>query len=351
MDNKCPLCGKNTSDDELFCKDCQYIAEHSDSIGIEDQNKRKGTPNKDKYKNWDEDDSQPKKSKKNSVIVIILIVLCLGVGTVGSYNYLKDKESLNTETAYWEQCVDEGTQLSYSKYLVQYPEGKFSNDAKSKIEKIKLIEQQEWEALKKNSNIESCILYIDKNPNSPYLQEVKILLDSLSWIDALTTNTKSSYQSYIEKINAQELLGRYDSLAYAKYDYLTLYRKIEGKELDKLKVLLTNLFNNLSVAKYQKVQQSMLPTLNVYYDKSDVNRTEVVKLVQRDLNTKKIKSIKYIPNLSNLDVIADTSGVSFVTIPFRKEITFSNKKQKKQISSDTVKLELDSKSQIRAIYK
>lgn len=352
MDNKCPLCGKATREGEAFCQDCQDIARYSDSIEIDEQNKKTKThPSTRKYKNWDELDNSAKKSKKNIIIVAILVVLCLGAGTIGSYIYLQDKQSLDTEIAYWEECAAEGTQLSYSKYLVQYPEGKYSEEATLEIEKLRLKEVQDWETLRKIPSIDFCIAYIDNNPSSTHLGEAQVLLDSLYWVDALQKNTLSSYRAYIDKVNSKELLGRYDSLAYNKYDYLTLYKRLDGKELNQLKEVLTNYWDNLSSQKYQKLQQFMQPTLLTYYNKSNISRSDVVKSIQNDLKTKKIKSAKYIVDLTNLDAVVDTNGICFVKVPVKKEIIYLNKKQRNSVESDTVKLELNAKSQLQAIYK
>ena len=32
--NECPLCGKDTQDDEMFCQDCQEIAQNSYPAGL-----------------------------------------------------------------------------------------------------------------------------------------------------------------------------------------------------------------------------------------------------------------------------------------------------------------------------
>lgn len=352
MDNKCPLCGKETQEGEVFCQDCQDIAKYSDSIELDSQKKKDGNPvNGRKYKNWDEPDYSPKKSKKNIIVVAVLVFLCLTAGTVGSYIFLQDKQSLDTEMAYWQKCAAEGTQLSLSKYLVQYPEGQFSEDAKLGIERLKLKEEQEWLGLKQAADIESYEAYVDKNPNSPYLSEIEVVLDSLYWVDALSKNTISSYKVYIEKVNSQELLGRYDSLAFEKYDYLINYKEIDEQELAKLKSLLSAFFKDLSTQEYQKVQQYMQPVLSSYYKRSNVTRSDVIKLIHSDLKEQKIKSIKQMPDFSNLEGIVDTNKVYFMTVPLKKEITFLDKKRKGKIELDTVKLEFSPKFQLQAVYK
>ena len=67
------------------------------------------------------------------------------VGVIGGYLRQQNLNTLATETAYWNKCIEENTPLGYSKYLVKYPEGKYSEEAYQKIVELRDNERKTWE--------------------------------------------------------------------------------------------------------------------------------------------------------------------------------------------------------------
>ena len=145
-DNRCPLCGKNTNEGETFCGDCQEIAQNaypeellsnkrdSEPMSGEEEkadpdieNENLSYEEKVIDKNIEENLQRVSLSRSNKTLFIFVavgLVFMLLLGVVGLFMKNKDEEA--TESAYWSKCIEENTPLSYSKYLVHYPEGSYS---------------------------------------------------------------------------------------------------------------------------------------------------------------------------------------------------------------------------------
>lgn len=239
-DHKFPLCGKKTNNNnDVFCNDCQDIAQKSyseellkdnivDEKGLVNHNENDhlkiNKTNTDKYSSfW--------VTNKNSLIFLAIgLILMILIGTVGSYTFLRKQKSKETELIFWGQCVEENSVLSYSKYLVQYPEGEFSTQAYQKIESIREDQKHDIETLKHSHSIEDYLKYLSNNPNSTYDEYIRELMDSLCWAISIQNNTLDAYKLYIEHVNLGHFKGTHLDSAQEQFDHLNSLHIVQDKE-------------------------------------------------------------------------------------------------------------------------
>jgi hypothetical protein len=107
------------------------------------------------------------------------------------------------------------TITEYEKFLSDYPNGKYSNEAKKELDK--LYEEKAWENTKRTNTIYSYDNFIKLYPKSNHILDAKnkliVLKDHLAWQEADIIGTINSYQVYISnfpnglmKINALKMI-------------------------------------------------------------------------------------------------------------------------------------------------
>lgn len=375
----CPLCGKETKDDEVFCHNCQEIAENSypsqllnknevpepeftnvpeiiDATPVSDDAPLEHEPVVDQQEEHTIIDAPKNKgfyqnNKKALLFIAVALVLVLLVGGVASYFRLEDRRSEATELAYWNQSVDQNTPLAYSKYLVRYPNGHFSEMARNKIKELREKEIKEWEVVKRSNDINALYAFLTDHPSTPYGTEIKYLTDSLSWAFALKENTADCYLAYMENVKLGHLAGDYLNLAKEKYDYLSQLKTVEGKELEEIKDVLRNIFKQLSSGKSKQLEQYIAPRMVRFYNVENQPLDSVVSLITGDLKNRKIKNISYTVSTGGLEVIRDKEGIYFTTLPVDMEITYSDRKKKKEKLTQQLNIELDNQQKLRSLYE
>ncbi|WP_165040765.1 hypothetical protein [Dysgonomonas sp. ZJ709] len=389
-ENKCPLCGKDVVEDEAFCRDCQEIALTShasqfadeenaedievvtnfSTVSIEIENNaisettfakevEEDIKEEESIKDAEGPSSQeestdpiPRKSNKKSIIFLLIgLILLISIGGIRAYMYVQNKEAEAKEAAFWNDCIDKNTPLAYSKYLVQYPEGQFSTMAQAKILELREQERQEWAKLRKSTDINAFFAFLTDHPKTPYEREIRHTMDSLSWATTSNENTAAGYLAYIENVKLGNFAGEYRSLAQERYDYLSQMKTIEGEELASIKKTLTNFFKTLSSNKYKDLQKEMAPTLTNFFGAKNTTKEAITKSIESDLKTRKIKSIAYTVNMNSLEVIRDNKNIYFMTLPIERQITYTDKKKKKETTKLIVNIELNSEKEIQALYQ
>jgi len=361
-DNKCPLCGKDTPEGEMFCHDCQETVRHEypeeifnneeDSPTDETENNAGENIEEESFiKQTESEEPKKKGGRKFIVFFLIALVVCVIAGSVGSNINKKEKQSKEVETAFWDKCIEENTTLSYSKYLVHYPEGIFHKEAQNKISELKRIEDSTWISISTSSNMDKLYLYLTDYPSTPHKDVIRQRIDSLSWIALSKENTSDSYQAYLENIKLGNYDGKYKEEAQKRYDYLNSLVIVEGEELENIKKEIKQLFKLLSEQKYTELQKSMPDTLTDFYGRKGKKVSQITDSLKTDRKKKQIKSIIYTPDTKSITVIRDMDSIYYTGFPLSKELTFTSRRKKKESTKSTIYIEMNNKKQLQAVYK
>lgn len=374
--NKCPLCGKETQGEDIFCRDCQEIAQNSyaeDLLYHENQNtapsvsdenaNENGTdsvPGKDINQIENNDNIIPpseeanqdtfyKRNKRILTFFFIGLILFIIVGISGAYMRIQNRNTEATEIVFWNKCIEDNSPLGYSKYLVQYPEGKFSEEAYRKIVELRDNERKSWEKLRNSNDIDALFAFLTDHPETPYVREIRHVIDSLSWVAAQKQNTADVYLAYLENAKIGRINGEYTAPAQERYDYLSQLKTLEGKELDEVKKIVSGFFKALSSNNSKEIQKLSMDTLNKLYESRNYLSKNISDSLKTAYKAGKIKSVLYTPVTDSIDAILDNKGICFISLPLNKEITYTDRKKKKEHSQSTLNLELNNKK-LQTVY-
>jgi len=375
---ECPLCGKIINENEVLCDECQnhvdnqYAIEllNQDSYGGEETSPV-GKPDKEVAQEPEitvsgiedadtgKDMAEPVKRKRISIGMVFLLIGCLiiiTVGVIGSLKVIEHKRSIENEDRFWNISAEENTQLSYSKYLVAFPEGRYAEDASLRIQELKDAEVNAWQKLKGSSDINDYYTYLSENPESPYLEQARFLMDSLSWLSTLQDDTEDAYKAYLENVKLGNLSGKHTEEAEERFNYLSQIINLEGKALDSVKLVLNDFFKVLSENNSMQLLKKIAP--RAYYYTKDTTNINIVSLIDKEFSNTKVREIKYIPQSKSIRVKRDNQNILFVDLNVEKEITYNTKvkkgkvtEYKKQKTIDTLKIEIDDEKRVRSIKK
>lgn len=364
--NKCPLCGKETQEDEIFCRDCQEIAHNSYSEELLAYEESSVTPidevaeerttdetelNADEQEDTDiKYESFSKRNKKSLIFLGIGLFILILVGAAGSYIRILNKNTEETEIAYWNRCIEDNTPLGYSKYLVQYPEGKFSEEAYRKITELRDNERKSWEKLRSSNDLDALFAYLTDHPDTPYIREIRKAIDSLGWLKTKKDNTADAYLAYLENVKLERFNGEYQGLAQERYDYLSQLKTLEGKELNEVKKIVSEFFKALSANNSKEIQKLSTDTLLRFYTSSQYISKNIVDSLKAAQKKDKIKNTLYSPLTDSIEAILDNKGICFISIPVKEEITYTDRKKKKEHLQSVLNIELNNK-RVQTVYK
>lgn len=366
---ECPLCGKGIDGDEEFCADCREIADKSDlhsfdkEEDMENFDIEKSIPTNntkdypvDKIQVEDEDKeglsttTPQKKNNKLGVFLSIGLILLVIIGGIGSYVFKQNKEAEETETAFWNTCIEANTPLSYSKYLVRYPDGKYKELAQNKIVEIREQEKIAWQSLRKKKNPDAFYSFLSDYPNSPYESDVRHLIDSLSWINLAKENTAASYQAYLANIKLGHYSGEYKEIAQERYDYLSQIKILDGEELATLEKSINNYLELLSEDKFKEVKAMTADTLLNFYGTNNQLFTNLEDSFKAYKKQAKAKKVVYSMRKGTLNASLDNKGVCFINFTMVRETTYQSKKKKSEATLSDIIMELDAQKHIRVFY-
>lgn len=375
-ENKCPLCGKDTVDDESFCRECQEMADSSlseqllafDALEVDisscDEEVAEEpeiivdeeTPLQTEAEVEDEISDvkavpySRRKARLTKNIIIYSLFFLFALAAVGGYFYWEKVKADDLEAAQWDKCIEENTPPVYSNYLRLYPSGKFQEQARQKILELREEETNKWKELRKTSDIGAYAAFLVDHPDSPHATTVKSVMDSLGWIKAQSENTAESYQVYISNAELGLYPGDYKALAQEKYEYLSQLKTLSGSDTKEIYKALEDFLAQLSFARYDKLQPMMSPTLDNFFGVKGQSRDVITKSIEADIKTRKIKSITYIIVDKQLnEVIQDSKGTYFFDVHLSRAITYKDKKKKREQVLLPVKVEMDKDKLIRFI--
>lgn len=363
-DNRCPLCGKEMNERDSFCDDCREIADNSypnellANSALEEVTEEaditmdiiQEETNGSKEDNINTASEKLLKSNKKLIIFVLVgAVLLVLIGGIGSYVLLKNKNAEEAQEAYWNQSVSENTPLAYSKYLVQYPEGKYSEQAQKKIMELREEERKAWDKLRKKSSVEALFTFLRDHPDTPYSKDIRHVIDSLSWIATAAANTREAYLAYIENSNLGRYSGEYMDLAQKRYDYINQLKTIEGEELEEIGKKLNDFFKALSSTDNKDIQKFSTPILDRFYKAQNQESKQVADSIKNRWKKDKVRKISYMPQTKSMEVIQDNKGICFITLPMNTETTFTDRKKKKEDDKYTLSIKLDNDKLIQSV--
>lgn len=366
-ENKCPLCGKHKNEREGFCENCREIADTAypealltKSEEIEDESEE--IESEEVYSLGEEKENlidtvtaplpqEKKKGKKTLIFFFIGLFILIGVGGVGSYFFVEIKNAEETEIGYWEKCLAENTPLAFSKYLVQYPEGKYSEQAYSNILELKEKERNEWDSLRQAKNVVALISFLKEHPNTPYDREIRYSIDSLSWETTMAKNTKEAYLAYIENVQSGHYLGEFINQAQQKFNYLDQLKKVEGEELKEVQKRLSDFFKALSSVNNKDIQKLTDSVLFKFYESPDQKNKAIADSIKASLKKDKVRSVTYTLTADSLEVIKDSQYIYFASVPIQATITYIERKKQKKSDEYLLRIQLNKDKQIQSIEK
>lgn len=359
---QCPLCGTQIEKGENVCLECR---DHMDHHYTTDFSTKKTTPTLPSSKpevepiysqpqnntveaepSKEPTKARPKISKGIMFLIIGSAILVI-IGIIGALNIARTRESNERQEMFWVQCVEENTPLAYSKYLVRYPEGLFVEEAENRIKASREAEIAAWEKLRKSSDINAFYAYLSEHPKTPHLEQILVIMDSLSWKATLKDNTEGAYKAYLENVDLGNLSGAHKSEAKEKYDYLSQIVVLSDAALKNVKLDLTDFFKKLSENKPRELLKEFAPKAFYYTEK--MNSTDIVSSITKEYTDKKIKKITYTLQPESLFAKQDNKGVIFVELTVSKEIVYSVKKQKNDNLKQNLLLELSEDKLVQSI--
>lgn len=360
----CPLCGKRIAEDEQFCEDChdhmenQYATDFLDqtpivSYDITAQNEQ-DEENEEEESEFEKDEERPliepkkrKRLSKGVLLALIGCVLLIAVGIIGTVKVMQQKQAEETELKFWNSCVEDNTPLAYSKYLETYQYGKFTDEANQRIRAIRKAEAEAWDKLKKSSDINAFYTYIGENPKTPYMSQIRDIMDSLSWLSTTKDNTADAYKAYLENVKLENISGQHVEEAKEQYAYLSSITVMDGAALANLKLTIDDFYKKLS----QNNQKDLLKEFasSVFYYTKEISATDVVAQISTERKDNKIKKVVYTPVDESIYAKKDNNGIIFVELTVKSETSFNVRKKKDETHTSNLLMELDSLKQVRSI--
>lgn len=362
-DKNCPFCGSPVEDDHDVCPNCRDSAEKRRSDFFSEQvsfsNDSEGDSIEDKPQPEEESidirtDQEPEKPKKKISKTMIFyfslcaVVLVLGLGTTFWVRHYQETKK-ETEITFWNECVKINTPLEYSKYLVRFPTGLYVDEARKRITEFRENERNEWESLKKGKDLNKFYSFVSQYPESPYIQEARNIMDSLSWTDAQKVNTSEAYLAYIENSNLGNISGLYLSQAQNKYNYLSTLVTLQGEQLDSIKIIVTDFFKALTDEKIKDLTSLSANEIKPYFKQESASPQVIINQRQKEVKENKIKELEYVPNVDKIKVIQDSTKVYFGDLSLNINTKYNNKKLKDKTETIPLLIELNKEKKIQSI--
>lgn len=367
-EHKCPLCGKETHPGDKFCEDCKQIVQNEylnnqrqenqqDIASIEKKSDKNTDNSQSLNNNLSADVSKATDRKKTTKFRKLLTVFFIGIflliiaGGVSAYYMRKEKkESKDADIAFWMNCADENTTLSYSKYLVRYPDGVYSKEAQAKIIMLRNREDSVWNNVSKTADTDKLYSFLADYPNSIYKDFVRNLIDSLTWVQMSQENTASSYKTYLDNITIDHYDGKYKVEAQKRFDFLSQLVDVDSVDTKVIRDNLRNFLRMQSAKRYDEMGKLLAPKLTDFEGQKNKSPKEIIDSIKRDVQQNKIQSVIYRTTLDSVSVLRGKDSIYYATFFMSKEVKYANQSKLKGIILHKVNAELTPQKQIRALY-
>ena len=139
-----------------------------------------------------------KKKNTGVIVFVIAVIIALVIAGIGFYFY-KTQEMENEQRAY-ENAMMSDQPAVLQNYLDMYAEAPKAHreSVEAHLTSLKKIDTDWTNALKSGSKAE-LEKYIMRHPNSVYVVEAKLQIDSLDWVAACRADTEAAYHAYIRE--------------------------------------------------------------------------------------------------------------------------------------------------------
>lgn len=375
----CPLCGKNKSEEALFCDACSkkiksdyevdipetYIQKATQSVSVSEKVENNPPITDEKPQETVEqtqetliseteslqkeevvyEELKPKKRRKGVWVFVVIGLLLVG----GFFLYGIKVRNENLERSGWEIATKENTVNSYLTYMEQFPNGKHYVEADSCMRLLKEEESATWENIKTSDNMTELRDFIRSNPDSYYIPLVKTRLDSLSWTAALSVNTADSYSEYMLQAQSGEFKGDYFAYAEKRYEMLFQSYPVNQGELDSLRTSIGGFYSALSSLSSDGATAYLAPTVNRFFNSGAAPRERIIGELLVAGAQSQASTIKFAPNLDALQYEKKYIGGFKTNFPLIK--SFIEEGKNKEVSGYIVHAELNSAYQIVSIYE
>ncbi|MDD4247230.1 MAG: hypothetical protein PHO84_08785 [Dysgonamonadaceae bacterium] len=385
MSLQCPLCGKNKAEKNLFCSECtlKLNSEYEVNVPKGEDFAKEDLPepeNKDVEKKkvvdktpvitesfdhkpkeetaWNnrtaeqksyyeiERDKRPNRTLYVTVSMFILILAI--VAAVFIYNqHVKDG---NLERSVWELTQRDNSIDAYLDYIDEYPQGKYVDEAKTKMLTLKSNEADAWENLKTSENTIEFTDFLEKYPQSPYERMVKNRLDSLLWESSLKENSSQAYSDYINMSLSGEISGQYIGDAQKRFAMLTQTTPVDEADLEKIKETVNGFFIGLSNASHTELSNYLAPIVRRFNSSTNISNETMTGQLLLLAAKSDAKSVNFDPEITKLKYEKMESGTYTVDVPLQK--TFDgNNGAISQIKGYIVHLKLNTDYKIYSYYE
>ncbi|GAB6011680.1 hypothetical protein [Viscerimonas tarda] len=365
LNKQCPLCGKQINEEEGICKDCLGTAKEKEfvTIPVDEEQPEETEPDKPAIEAEEQpqsddiapvqlEDNKKKAGRINKKVLIFSLSGVLVCIAVGVYLFIADRDlrreqeiELNT----WYSCIEENTPVAYSIYLQTYPQGKFRNEASSKIGKLRETERLAWEKLKNSADIDEYYNFLRIYPNTPFKSEAKKMMDSLSWETAVKSNTAESYQFYLETLQSGYITGLYKGMAEERHDYLKQIKDLTEEESENVKKTINVLFQVLSKQDTKELNTLFSKIITNFYGARNRSATAIITSIKADMDRNNIKTLSYDPDLGSLKTCKDGKGIVIIEINVKKKIAFKIKKVAEEID-EVLHIDINPDMTIKSLY-
>lgn len=130
--------------------------------------------------------------------ILVLLFFVVVISGIVFFIVADKKREEGLEQRAYERLASCTNLLWYEDYILRFPEGKHITEVKQMYDKAKK-EQDDFFMNAAMGSKEELQKFIDEHPASPYIRTCQNRIDSLDWDVAVTTNTKESYQAYLQE--------------------------------------------------------------------------------------------------------------------------------------------------------
>lgn len=329
MSQFCPLCGKNKSEDALFCADCtkKMRAEYEvDVPDTKDSTLKNTFPEEkgdgaNKARNEVEHQqkvSSVKKKKKKRIWIPVLLFVLMALLTGGFFFYNETVRKNNLDRGAWDAAVKANSVEGYLDYIKAHPDGAHFEEAQDGLRRLKEDEAAEWERMRTSENTSELRDFLERRPSSPYVPLVKERLDSLLWVGSLQMNTPESYAAYIRLSEEGDVGGDYIAAAKKRYDLLSLTHSGDSATLDSIRLTIDGFFASLSSLNHDGLMGHLAPTVYRFFNFGAATSERIVgELLVKGAQTEG-SSLKFIPDLASVQYEMSSRNHYKVNVPLQK---------------------------------
>ena len=330
MLQKCPLCGNEKTENELFCDDCTRKIKDGYEVDISGSPQEKRLQKTLSAETPREEENAEAAAKISPVIIegekrrrklkpaLFLVMALIVIAASGFYFYKNIVLAGNLEHGDWDMAAKENTIDAYLSYIQKYLEGKHADDALENMKALKDSETNAWELLRFSDNTAELQDFTRQFPKSAYISLAKTRLDSLMWVASVNTNTAQSYSDYLSMSENESFNGDYAAMAQRRQDMLTQSYPLNTNDLDSLKLLVDGFYIALSNVDYNRLSHYLAPSVSRFFSSGGAKREVIVRNLLIAGAKSPAPTIKFTPDVNALVYEKDGSGNFICNVPLIK---------------------------------